>query len=55
MNSKNNDPCPMRNLHHGEFNPWQAEGKFLEQFTKYKELHHLHHQSKDAKKSNKKE
>lgn len=55
MNSKNNDPCPMRNLHHGEFNPWQAEGKFLEQFTKYKELHHLHHQSKDAKKSNKTE
>lgn len=46
MNSKGNDPCPMRNLHHGEYNEWQSEGKFGEHFGKYKELHHLQHQKR---------
>ena len=44
MNTKDNDPCPMRNIHHGTYNAWHAEGKFGHQFDKYKELHHIHHQ-----------
>lgn len=45
MNTKDNDPCPMRNLHHGNYNAWQAAGKYGKQFDTYKEMHHQHHKN----------
>lgn len=46
MNTPGNDPCPMRNIHHGNYNKWQSEGKFGSYFQRYRELHHLHNQQK---------
>jgi len=52
MNTPGNDPCPMRNIHHGNYNKWQSEGKFGSYFERYRELHHLHNQQKKKGKKN---
>jgi len=47
MNSKKNDPCPMRQMHHGTYNPWHAEGRMDLRYQRYKELHHAAHNKKN--------
>lgn len=49
MNHKKNDPCPMRQMHHGKYNEWQAEGRINLRYQKYKELHHAAHMKKQSK------